>query len=119
LPVPEQDLVFLPALFQIKDIGSEPVDGTPCRVMDLFLMPELTRSLKAQGWGARVWVSGDAKPVRISVAKPGWMVVLHFDHVEFAPKLPESTWEPTAEQAGDVLKLDAVRYQQLLGTLVE
>lgn len=119
LPIPEQDLVLLPALFQIKDIGREPVDGTPCRVLDLFLMPELMRSLKAQGWGARAWLSGEAKPVRISVAKPGWMVVVRFENLEFATKLPESTWEPTSEQAGDVLKLDAVRYQQLLGTLVK
>jgi hypothetical protein len=119
LPIPEKDLVFLPALFQIKDVGSEPLDGTPCRVMDLFLMPELTRSMKAQGWGARAWLSGDAKPVRISVAKPGWMVVVRFENLEFTTKLPESTWEPTSEQAGDVLKLDAVRYQQLLGALVK
>lgn len=119
LPVPEKDLVLLPALFQVKDIGSEALDGAPCRVMDLFLMPELTRSLKAQGWGARVWVSGDARPVRISVAKPGWMIVVRFDHVAFAPKMPDSTWEPTSEQAADVLKLDPARYQQLLGTLVK
>jgi len=119
LPVPEKDLVFLPALFQIKDIGTEPVDDVPCRVLDLYLMPELARSLKAQNWAARVWIRGDATPARISVAKPAWMIVLRFDHVEFAPKLPESTWEPTPEQAADVLKLDPARYQQLLGTLVK
>jgi len=119
LPIPDKELVFLPALFQIKDIGSEPVDGDPCRVLDLFLMPELTRSLKAQGWGARAWIDAQAKPVRISVAKPGWMVVVRFEHLEFAPKLPENTWEPTSEQASDVLKLDAARYQQLLNTLVK
>jgi len=119
LPIPEKELIFLPALFQIKDVGSESLDGTACRVLDLFLMPELARSLKAKGWGARAWLSSEAKPVRISVAKPGWMVVVRFENLEFASKLPESTWEPTSEQAGDVLKLDPVRYQQLLGTLVK
>jgi hypothetical protein len=74
--------------------------------------------LKAQGWGARAWLNEKAKPVRISVAKPGWMVVVRFEHLEFMPSLPASTWEPTSEQAGDVLKLDAARYQQLLGTMV-
>jgi len=103
----------------VKDVGSEPLDGETGRVIDLFLMPELARSLKAQGWAARAWVNGDAKPVRISVAKPGWMIVVRFEHLEFAPKLPESTWEPTSDQAGDVLKLDPARYQQLLGTLVK
>lgn len=119
LPVPEKELVFLPALFQVKDVGSEALDGETCRVLDLFLVPELAHSLKAQGWGARAWINGANKPVRLSVAKPGWMIVVRFEHLEFAPKLPESTWEPTSEQAGDVLKLDPVRYQQLLGTLVK
>jgi hypothetical protein len=119
LPIPEKELVFLPALFQVKDVGSEPLDGETCRVIDLFLMPELARSVKAQGWAARAWVNSHDQPVRISVAKPGWMIVVRFEHLEFAPKLPESTWEPTSEQAGDVLKLDPARYQQLLGTLVK
>ena len=119
LPLPDQDFVLLPALFQVKDIGSESLDGEPCRVMDLFLMPELARSLKSQGWAARVWVRGDGKPARISVAKSGWMVAVRFDQLEFAPKLPESTWEPTSEQAGDILKLDPARYQQLLDSLVK
>lgn len=119
LPLPDQDFVLLPALFQVKDIGSEPLDGEPCRVMDLSVMPQLARSLKGQPWGARVWIRSDARPARITVAKPGWMIVVRFDHIEFAPKLPASTWDPTSEQAGDVLKLDPARYQQLLGTLVK
>jgi hypothetical protein len=119
LPIPEKQLVFLPALFQVKDIGSEPLDSEPCRVLDLFLMPELAKSMKAQGWAARVWVRGNAKPARLSVAKPEWNLVVRFERVEFTPSLPESTWQPTGEQAGDVLKLDAARYQQLLGTLVK
>ena len=45
LPVPEKQLVFLPVLFQVKDAGSETVDGEACRVLDLGLMPELERSL--------------------------------------------------------------------------
>ncbi|HEY3901278.1 MAG TPA: hypothetical protein VGM54_21900 [Chthoniobacter sp.] len=119
LPIPEKELVFLPTLFQAKDVGSEPLDGVTCRVIDIYLMPELARALKAQGWGARVWIQPDAKPARISVAKPGWMAVVHFDQLQFAPKLPESTWEPTSEQAADVLKLDPARFQQLLGAIVK
>lgn len=119
LPIPEQDLVLLPAVFQVKDVGSEPLDGDPCRVMDVYLMPQLVRSLKAQGWGSRVWIDADAKPVRISLARPGWMVALRFENLQFVPKLPESTWAPTTEQAGDVLRLDPKRYMQLLGTLVK
>lgn len=118
LPVPEKQLVFLPALLQIREIGSEPLDGEPCRVLDLFLMPELAKSMKAKDWAARVWVRGNATPARLSVANKSWNLVVRFERVEFAPSLPESTWEPTSEQAADVLKLDPARYQQLLGTIV-
>lgn len=119
LPIPEKQLIFLAALFQVKEIGTEPLDGEPCRVLDLFLMPELEKSLKVRGWGARVWARPDARLARLSVAKPDWNIVVRFDRMEFSPSLPASTWEPTPEQAGDVLVLDAPRYQQLLETFVK
>lgn len=119
LPIPEKQLIFLPALFQIKDIGSEPLDGEPCRVIDFFLMPELAKSLKAKDWAARVWVRSNATPARVSVAQKDWNVVVRCDRVEFSPTLPESTWQPTSEQSADVLKLDPVKYQQLLGTIAK
>jgi hypothetical protein len=118
LPIPEKQLVFLPALFQIKDIGTEPLGGDPCRVLDIFLTPELSKSLKSSGWAARVWARPDSRPARLSVAKPGWNVVVRFQQVDFSPALPESTWEPASEQASDILTLDAPHYQQLLEALV-
>jgi hypothetical protein len=45
LPVPEKELVFLPALFQAKDVGSEALDGVTCRVIDVYLMPELAKAV--------------------------------------------------------------------------
>jgi hypothetical protein len=118
LPIPEKQLVFLPALFQVKDAGSEEVDGETCRVLDLALMPELERSMKAEGWGARVWVRANYKPARLIVSKPGWEIAVKFERVEFAPKLPPPTWQPPAEAAGDVLQIDAPRFQQLMRAIV-
>lgn len=119
LPVPEKQLALLPALFQVKDVGAEPLDGEPCRVLDLFLLPELARGLKEKDWAARLWVRGDSKPARLSVARTGWQIAVRFERVEFSKTLPPETWEPTAEQAGDVFRLDAARYEQLLGALVK
>ena len=119
LPIPERQLVFLPVLFQVNEIGSESLGGESCRVLDFFLMPELAKSLKAKDWAARVWARPNAKPARLSVAKGEWNVVVRFEQVEFSPTLPPSTWEQTAGQAGDVLQLDAPRYQQLLESLVK
>jgi hypothetical protein len=119
IPIPEKELNLAPVLFQVKEVGMETLDEVPCRVLDLYLMPELAHSLKAQNWAARVWVRPDGAPARISFAKPGWQMAVRFQRVEFSPKLPPETWQPTAEQAGDVLKLDPARYRELLGGLVK
>jgi hypothetical protein len=115
LPVPEKQLVFLPVLFQVKDAGSEAVDGEVCRVLDLALMPDLEKSLKDKGWAARVWVRPNYKPARLVLTRPGWELAVKFDKVEFSPRLPDSTWQPPAT---DVLMLDAPRFQQLLRAVV-
>ena len=119
LPVPEKQLGLLAMLFQVKDVGAESLDGDPCRVLDLFLMPELAKSLREKDWAARVWVRGDGRPARLSVARAGWQMAVRFERLEFSQTLPPETWQPTAEQSGDVLRLDAVRYGQLLESLTK
>jgi hypothetical protein len=119
LPVPESQLVLLPALFQVKDVGAEELDGAACRVMDLFLMPELAKSLPRKDWAARVWVRDDKTPGRLSIARPDWQFAFRFERVTFSKKLPPETWKPTAEEAADVLKLDPARYTQLIEALMK
>ncbi len=116
LPIPEKQLVFLPALLQVKDAGSETVDGENCRVLDLALMPELERSFKDKGWSARVWVRPNYRPARLVLTRPGWELAVKFDRVEFSAKLPDATWQPPLE---DVLTLDAPRFRQLLQAVVK
>jgi hypothetical protein len=119
LPVPESQLALLPVLFQVKDVGAEELDGAPCRVMDLFLMPELAKSLRQKDWAARVWVRDDKTPARLSIARTDSQFAFRFERVTFSKKLPPETWKPTAEQAGDILKLDAARYTQLIEALAK
>jgi hypothetical protein len=114
LPVPEKQLVLLPVLFQVADAGREEIDGETCRVLDVQLMPEIARSLGATEWMARLWVRPDYHPARVIVHRPGWLATVRVDDVQFAPALPESTWQPTPEQASDVAKISPARYQQLL-----
>jgi hypothetical protein len=40
--------------------------------------------------------------------------VLRFDRVAFSETLPKSTWEPTSEEAGDVLELEPKDYSRFL-----
>jgi hypothetical protein len=119
LPLPQKQLVFLPALFDVSDAGFESLDGVECRVLDLKLMPDLDRKLEQRGWHGRLWVRPDGKPARLIVAHPGWELAVRFDKVAFSPRLPDPTWEPPSEAASDVLTLDAPRFQQLLRAIVK
>jgi hypothetical protein len=116
LPVADKQLAFLPALFAVKDAGSEDVDGEPCRVLDLTLMPELAKSLKDKDWAARVWVRPEYKPARLLLRRTGWELAVKFDRVDFQPTLPDTAWQPAMD---DVLQLDAPRFRQLIGTVVK
>jgi hypothetical protein len=112
LPIPEKQLVFLPALFQVRDAGEQSLDGDLCRVLDLELMPQLAKSLDAGGWTARLWVRPDMTPARLLVLREGWRLAVRFDRVEFARSLPPETWQP--EEGEDALPVSATRYDQLL-----
>jgi hypothetical protein len=119
LPIPEKQLVFLPALFRVEDGGGEVLEGETCRVLGLQLAPEVERSLETPGWSARVWVRATGVPARLVVEQPAWQIAVRFERVEFSKTLPASTWQPTAEESADVLKLKPAQFQQLLGALVK
>jgi len=110
LPFPEKELVFLATIFDVKDLGSELLDGVECRVLDVKLMPELAAELDGPPWIARLWISPDHKPARLSLARKGWHLVLRFDEVQFAKALPPETWQP----GEDALKLRAKDYSRFL-----
>ena len=114
LPFPEKYLKLLTALFSVKDLGFDTVDGIECRVLDVTLMPELASSLEAEGWVGRLWIRPDYTPLRLTLARKGWNIVMRFDEVQFAKELPESTWKPGPEETGDVLELTPKEYSRFL-----
>ncbi len=114
LPIPEDQLVFLPVLFEVKDLGNDPLDGIECRVLDFSLRPEVARSIGAPGWVGRIWIKPDSTPVRLTLARSGWNVVLRIERSSFSATLPESLWKPSAEEADDVLQLSPKEYSRFL-----
>ncbi len=114
LPVPEKQLVFLPALFRVTDAGSEMLDAELCRVLEVQLAPEVERSLKAAGWSSRLWVRANGAPARLVVKKADWQMAVRFERVEFSKSLLAATWQPDASEAADVRKLTPAQYQQLM-----
>ena len=112
LPVPRKDLVFLPVLFQAADAGSETVAGQPCRVLDVTLMPQLAKSLHAEGWTARLWVGTAYAIVQAAVTGPGWSGTVAVDKLGYPAALPDSTFQP---QGTDVLRLTGGQFMELMG----
>jgi len=114
LPFSQAQLVFLPALFQVKEYAEEQVNGVSCRILELSLLPEIAHSLGIEEWLARLWVGPDYKIAKLEVLKPGWHVVVGVDRLAFAPKLSGTTWKPTPEQSPEVMHLKTA---QLVGLM--
>ncbi len=118
LPIPTKHLVFLPALFQVRDAGDETIDGQPCQGIDVQLMSELAKSLKVADWSAILFVDEKVRPVRLTLVRDETRLVLRFDKVDFARSLPPETWAPNAQEAADVLIVPPARYDQLLRAMM-
>lgn len=116
LPIPEQQLVLLPALFQVQDKNDETINGFKCRVLEATLIPELSRPMGIEEWSALLWVGPENKPVKLTLRKPRWQLTVSFDKLEFSRSLPESTWQPGPEESKDALRLDPGRLEQLLNS---
>jgi hypothetical protein len=111
LPVTQKALIFLPILFQVADGGTETIGTTPCRVLDVQLMQELTKSLHADGWSARLWVAPDYSIVQVALTGPDWSGTVAIDKLTLPDTLPDSTFQP---QGADVLKLTSGQFLDLM-----
>lgn len=117
LPIPEKQLAFLPVLFKVTEAPDENVGEVACRVLDLELMKPISKSLGFKNAGARIWVSPEYDLRRIVARSDEGEVTLLIDQTRFAVSLPETTWQPTAEESADVLNLTPTLYDQLVRAL--
>jgi len=117
LPFTQAQMMFLPALFQVKEYAEEQVNGVTCRILELNLPPEIAHSLGVENWSARLWVGPGYRVAKLEVLKPGWHVVVGVDKLLFAPTLADSTWKPTPEQLSEVKHLKSSQLSVLLEAL--
>ena len=111
LALDPQMLVFLPVVFDVKDLGMQDVAGTSHRGMRFGLMPELKKSIKAQDFDARAWINGEFQPRRVTVEGADYSLQVEVDKMNFAPELPQTAWEPSENQ--EVLRLPASALNEL------
>jgi hypothetical protein len=101
LPFSGRQLALLPALLEVQDKGTSPLDGAPCRILDVRMQPEIGSLMpaEAKGWALRLWVNPAGRPARAGIQGPGTSAVLRFDSVQFSAQLPAGLWEVPADSA--------------------
>ena len=113
LGIPDNQLAFLPALFQVKEEGDDAINGESCRVLHLMLIPELAHSAGLSNFTAKIWIRSGYLLARVELLNPHGHVTLGIEHLDFKSKLPESIWQPPTDPAADVLRIDPSRIKQL------
>jgi hypothetical protein len=111
LALDPQLLVFLPVVFDVEDLGSQDIDGTPHRGLRLGLMPEIKKSTKAADFDARAWINPAHEPRRVTVNGEDYSLELEVDKINFADRLPSAAWDPPADT--EVLRLPASALNEL------
>lgn len=115
LPIPRQQLAFLPALFAIEDLGVQEVDGARCRLLDVRLTPELVQGEAGQ-WSARLWIDPAYRPVLIELhGQKGAQVRIAVKSLEMTDDLPKELW--SAAEGEEALTLSPAQILQLIDAL--
>ena len=96
-----QMLAFLPAVFDVKDLGME--NGQ--RILQFGLLPEIQQSIQAEAFTGRAWIGDDYRPARIVIDGPGFSLDIRIDKLGYAEQLAATAWQPDAGQ--DALRLPA------------
>ena len=112
-----QLLVFLPAVFDVKDLGKEDIGGTPHRVIEFGLIPELRKAIKAEPFTARAWLDAENHPRRVVVSGEDYTIQVGVEKLTFAPQLPNEAWQPAPEQKPLRLPASALNelFEKMLG----
>ena len=115
VPVSEKQLVWLPLLFNVTDEGDDAVGGVNCMVLDVSLVADAAKAMKAQDYSARLWITADYKVARIVLRKGrDWKAVISVKDAGYPATLPAETWQPTQAEAGDVMQITPALYKQLM-----
>jgi outer membrane lipoprotein-sorting protein len=96
LPLKDQQIVWIPALFQILRFESaSDHDGLPVWTLDFQLSPEFARAMKCDSWTASVIVKqNDFQVQRLRIESSNWTGSIDVLSCRFQKAFPAQTWEP-------------------------
>jgi hypothetical protein len=101
LPLKDQQILWIPALFQISRFESVPDNaGAPTWNLDFQLAPEFAQAMKCEAWTASATVrQSDFAVRRLRVESSNWTGALDVLACRFEKTLPPQTWDPDPELA--------------------
>ncbi len=103
LPLKDQQIVWIPALFQISRFQSASDGaGAPTWLLDFRLAPEIAQAIKSEPWTASTMVNQSDFQVRhLRIESTNWSGALDVLSCRFERAFPPQTWEPGPELAGE------------------
>jgi hypothetical protein len=107
LPLKDQQIVWIPALFQILRFESaSDGDGLPVWTLDFQLAPELAQAMKCDNWTASAIVKqSDFQVRRLRIESSNWTGSLEVLSCQFERTLPAQTWEPEPDLANEAISI--------------
>lgn len=103
LPLKDQQIIWIPALFQIlRFVSASDAAGTPTWAIDFQLVPELAQALKCDAWTASAIVAqSDFQLRHLRIESRRWTGAIDVTACHFEKTLPPQTWEPDPDFANE------------------
>jgi hypothetical protein len=119
LPLKDQQIVWIPALFQILQFESgSDASGAPTWILDFQLAPEIAQALKCEPWMANAIVGQSDFQVRhLRIESSSWTGALDILASRFDRALPSKTWEPGPELANEAAAVPPELFNTALETI--
>jgi hypothetical protein len=119
LPLKDQEIVFIPALFRILrfESGSDS-SGKSVWNLDFRLAPEFTQAMKCDNWVASAVVNQDDFQLRrLRIESAHWTGRFDVLATRFERALPPETWKAEAELANEATSIPPECFGSALGKI--
>ena len=119
LPLKDQEIVFIPALFRILrfESGSDS-GGKSVWILHFRLVPELTQAMKCNNWVASAVVNKDDFQLRrLRIESANWTGSFDVLATHFGRALPPETWKPEGELANEATPIPPESFGSALGRI--
>jgi hypothetical protein len=119
LPLKDQEIVFIPALFQILrfESGSDS-SGKSLWILDFRLVREFAQAIKCENWVASAVVNQDDFQLRrLRIESANWTGRFDVLATHFERALPPETWKAEAELANGATPIPPERFGSALGRI--